>query len=108
LLSFLIKQVNLYSILDRPLHSQRNTHVKYIQEESTDDVSQADTVISTITTTTPIHNQQHTDEYVNELIHFPNSKTMCLIFFLKAFTFHMKIFSRQELQKNDLLFSVYM
>jgi len=81
LLSFLIKQVNLYSILDRPLHSQRNTHVKYIQEESTDDVSQADTVISTITTTTLIHNQQHSDEYVNDLINFQ---------ILKVFTFQVK------------------
>jgi hypothetical protein len=74
LLLFLIKQVNLCSILDRPLHSQRNTHVKYIKEESIDDVSQADTVTSTISTTTPIHNQQHSDEYVKDLIHFQIEK----------------------------------
>ncbi|CAF0881089.1 unnamed protein product [Adineta steineri] len=50
---------------DRPLHSQRKTHVKYIKEETIDDGSPPTTAVSTETTTTPILNQSYTNDNHN-------------------------------------------
>jgi hypothetical protein len=83
-LCFLLSINWIYEILDRPLHVPRHSLVKNIKEETTDDISQATSLTSTKTTTTPVHNQNDSNKYVITFIQFSsrtnNSFTEAFIF----------------------------
>ncbi|CAF0993071.1 unnamed protein product [Adineta ricciae] len=54
-----------FILSDRPLNLRQNSHVKYIQEETSDDLSPPTTAASTETTTTPLLNQRQPDDNHN-------------------------------------------